>query len=456
MPFSKEFINILDEILEADERDRLLKALETDPQVSIRFNPLIPDARSLVLESLECNADDQVPWAENADYLDHRPQFTLDPLIHQGCYYVQEASSMFLEQAVRKCVAGPVKALDLCAAPGGKSTLLASLLPQGSLLVSNEIQRSRAQILAENMTKWGRTEVMVTCNSPKQIGQSSLMFDLIAVDAPCSGEGMFRKDEGAVADWSLQNVDMCAARQRRIIEDIWPALKPGGYMIYSTCTFNRHEDEDNVRWIIDTFGAEAIPVETDPEWSISGSLTDKDLPAYHFMQHRTRGEGFFICLLRKPQGAFREMPSKPVKTDPAVPAECRNWLTTEGGYEYYIKGDSIYALPAPLASDMNQVSKELYALIPGIEIAQRKGHDWVPAHALAMSASLNRNYFPEVEVTRQQALAYLHCDALHLEDAPRGIVLLTYKEIPLGFAKNLGNRANNMYPQEWRIRISVS
>ncbi len=454
MALPKEFINILGEILEADERDQLLKALETEPQVSIRFNPLIPDAESLALQSLECSADGRVPWAGNAVYLDHRPQFTLDPLIHMGCYYVQEASSMFLEQAVRKCVSGPVRALDLCAAPGGKSTLLASLLPEGSLLVSNEIQRGRAQILAENMTKWGRTGVMVTCNTPKQIGQSNLMFDLIAVDAPCSGEGMFRKDEGAVADWSPQNVEMCAARQRQIIEDIWPALKPGGYMIYSTCTFNRHEDEDNVRWIMEQFGAEAVKIETKPGWNIKGSLTQDNLPVYHFMQHLTRGEGFFLCLLRKPDGAFREAPQKPFKADSSVPAECRKWLND--GYEYFVKGDSIYALPAPLASDMNQVNKELYALIPGIEVAVRKGHDWVPAHALAMSDALNTEAFNKVEITRKQALEYLHCDALHLDDAPRGIVLLTYKGIPLGFAKNLGNRANNMYPQEWRIRISIS
>ena len=454
MALPKEFINILGEILEADERDRLLNALQTEPQVSIRFNPLIPDAESLALKSLECSADGRVPWAGNAVYLDHRPQFTLDPLIHMGCYYVQEASSMFLEQAVRKCVSGPVKALDLCAAPGGKSTLLASLLPEGSLLVSNEIQRGRAQILAENMTKWGRTGVMVTCNTPKQIGQSNLMFDLIAVDAPCSGEGMFRKDEGAVTDWSLQNVEMCALRQRQIIEDVWPALKPGGYLIYSTCTFNRHEDEDNVQWIIEQFGAEAIKIDTNPEWNIKASLTQDNLPVYHFMQHLTRGEGFFLCLLRKPDGAFRELPQKPFKADPTVPAECRKWLND--GYEYYVKGDSIYALPAPLASDMNQVSKELYALIPGIEVAVRKGHDWVPAHALAMSDVLNTEAFNKVDITRKQALEYLHCDALRLEDAPRGIVLLTYKGIPLGFAKNLGNRANNMYPQEWRIRISIS
>lgn len=454
MALPKEFINILGEILEADERDRLLNALQTEPQVSIRFNPLIPDAESLALKSLECSADGRVPWAGNAVYLDHRPQFTLDPLIHMGCYYVQEASSMFLEQAVRKCVSGPVKALDLCAAPGGKSTLLASLLPEGSLLVSNEIQRGRAQILAENMTKWGRTGVMVTCNTPKQIGQSNLMFDLIAVDAPCSGEGMFRKDEGAVTDWSLQNVEMCALRQRQIIEDVWPALKPGGYLIYSTCTFNRHEDEDNVQWIIEQFGAEAIKIDTNPEWNIKASLTQDNLPVYHFMQHLTRGEGFFLCLLRKPDGAFREIPQKPFKPDSTVPAECRKWLND--GYEYYVKGDSIYALPAPLASDMNQVSKELYALIPGIEVALRKGHDWVPAHALAMSDALNTEAFNKVDITRKQALEYLHCDALRLEDAPRGIVLLTYKGIPLGFAKNLGNRANNMYPQEWRIRISIS
>ena len=454
MPFPQEFINILSEILTDSERERLTDALQTHPEVSIRFNPTVADAQDMVMNSLGCKPSGKVPWAESAVYLDRRPQFTLDPLFHQGCYYVQEASSMFLEQAIKKCVSGPVKALDLCAAPGGKSTLLASLLPKGSLLICNEIQRSRAQILAENMIKWGRPGVMVTCNSPKQIGQSNLMFDLITVDAPCSGEGMFRKDEEAVADWSLKNVEMCATRQRQIIEDIWPALKPGGYIIYSTCTFNRHEDEDNVQWIIEQFGAEAIPLTVQPEWNITGSLTEKNLPVYHFMQHRTRGEGFFLCLLRKPQSAFREMNIRPFKSDPSIPVDCSNWL--KGDYEYFKKGDSIYALPIELAAQMNQASQELYPLVPGIETAILKGRDWVPAHALAMSSDLNRNAFCNVEINRQQALAYLHCDALHLDDAPRGIILLTYNNIPLGFAKNLGNRANNMYPQEWRIRIPIS
>ena len=453
MAFEQEFINILP----ASERDALLAALETEPEVSIRFNSKIDNAQSLVLESLGCKADGNVLWMDNAVYLDHRPQFTMDPLIHQGCYYVQEASSMFLAQAVSKCVSGPVRALDLCAAPGGKSTLLAQLLPEGSLLISNEIQRGRAQILAENMVKWGRPDVMVTCNAPKQIGESSLMFDLIAVDAPCSGEGMFRKDDGAVRDWSLLNVEMCAARQREIIDDIWPALKAGGYLIYSTCTFNRQEDEDNVRWIMDKYGAQAVDLNPDPQWNIAGSLTDDDIPVYHFMQHRTRGEGFFLCLLRKPEGASRSLKSRPFKADSSkVPAECKRWLKPEGGFEFFVKNDQAFALPCDLKDDMWQAGQELYALVPGIEVAVMKGRDWVPAHSLAMSYALNRSAFNTVEVTRQQALEYLHCDVLRLEDAPRGIVLLTYLDIPLGFAKNIGNRANNMYPQEWRIRNSIS
>lgn len=451
MAFQQEFINILP----AAERDALLAALETEPEVSIRFNSKAPDAENLVLESLECRADARVLWMDRAVYLDHRPQFTMDPLLHQGCYYVQEASSMFLAEALRKCVSGPVRALDLCAAPGGKSTLLAQLLPEGSLLVSNEIQRSRAQILAENMVKWGRPGVMVTCNSPKQIGESSLMFDVIAVDAPCSGEGMFRKDEGAVRDWSLKNVEMCALRQREIIEAVWPALKAGGYLIYSTCTFNRQEDEDNVRWIMDRFGAQAIDLNPDSKWNIAGSLTEDNLPVYHFMQHRTRGEGFFLCLLLKPEGGQVALKGRPFKADSSkIPAECKTWLAD--GYEFFIKNESVFALPSALKDDMWQVGQELYALVPGIEVAVMKGRDWVPAHALAMSTALNPDAFNRVEVTRQQALAYLHCDAVRLEDAPRGIVLLTYKNIPLGFAKNIGNRANNMYPQEWRIRNSIS
>ena len=457
MAIPQEFINMMAGLLEKKELDSLLTALETEPVVSIRFNSKVPGVENIVPQSLGCKLDAPVPWASNAWYLDHRPQFTIDPLLHQGCYYVQEASSMFLEQAVRQYVNGPVKALDLCAAPGGKSTLLASLLPQDSLLICNEIQRQRAQILAENMVKWGRPGVIVTCNTPAQIGTSGMMFDLIVVDAPCSGEGMFRKDEVAVKDWSTDNVEMCAARQRDIIENIWPALKPGGYMIYSTCTFNRHEDEDNVEWMMEQLGAVPVPVKTNPDWNITGSLTTSALSVYHFMQHKTRGEGFFMCLLQKPSDTFLPLKEKAFKTsDCNIPVACRQWLLPETGYEFFIRNDSVYALPAALADQMWQAGKELYALVPGIEVAVLKGRDWVPAHALAVNGALNRIAFNCVEVTRQQALEYLHCEAIRLDNAPRGIVLLTFNDIPLGFAKNLGNRANNMYPQEWRIRRSVN
>ena len=334
---------------------------------------------------------------------------------------------------------------------------LRELLSPKSLLISNEVMPQRANILTENMTKWGNANTIVTNNNPSDFQGLGAFFDVIVADVPCSGEGMFRKDEGAVRDWSLKNVEMCAARQREIIEDIWPALKPGGYLIYSTCTFNRMEDEDNVRWMMDKFGADAIDLNVDPKWNVAGSLTQDNLPVYHFMQHRTRGEGFFICLLRKPEGANACLKSRPFRSEGSkVPVECKSWLKPDGGYEFFIKNESVYALPSDLKDDMWQAGQDLYALVPGIEVAVMKGRDWVPAHGLAMSTALNRDAFNCVEVNRQQALAYLHCDAIRLEDAQRGIVLLTYKGIPLGFAKNIGNRANNLYPQEWRIRSSVS
>lgn len=454
MAIPDEFSTMMLQQLSKADVDELLSAIGTEPTVSIRCNPAASDSMNMAIESLGVKSDGIVPWASRACWLESRPQFTMDPLFHTGAYYVQEASSMFLEQAVRKICDRPMRVLDLCAAPGGKSTHLASLLPEGSLLVSNEIQRGRAQILAENMVKWGRPSCVVTCNTPKQIGDSGLKFDLIAVDAPCSGEGMFRKDEQAVADWSPANVKMCAERQRQILADIWPALNPGGYLIYSTCTFNRFEDEDNVSWIMDELGAEPVELDIQKEWNIVGCLTNDNLPVYHFMQHRTRGEGFFLALLRKTAGAARTMNKAFRPSQQPVPAQCRQWL--KGEFEFNTAKDSIIAYPKDMAGIMQQISQLLYPLSCGIEVATLKGRDYVPAHCLAMSNALNRESFPMVEVSRQQALEYLHCEAIQLQDAPKGIVLLTYRNRPLGFAKNLGNRANNMYPQQWRIRRDVN
>ena len=456
MELPSDFINMLSGLLPEGEAAELLEALrETPPPVSIRLNP-DKVGPGEVFDSLGCSTDGAVPWASDAFYLDRRPLFTLDPKLHQGVYYVQEASSMFMEQAVRSCVSGPVTFLDLCAAPGGKSTHIASLLPEGSILVANEIQRGRANILAENMVKWGRSDVMVTCNTPRRIGESGLMFDVIAVDAPCSGEGMFRKEPQAVADWSLATVDMCAARQRMILADIWPALKPGGFMIYSTCTFNLSEDEDNVRWLIGEFGAEPVPIQTEPSWNIYGALDGSDIPVNNFMPHRTRGEGFFIALLRKPGSWSPSGRSKSAKRAAEVRfPELERWVAGADGFRFFMERNSIYGLPAALADDMLEIGRLLYPLVRGMDVAVKKGHDLIPSHALAMSCALCADSFNRVEVSREQALSYLRCEAVQFENAPKGFLLLTFMGRPLGFVKNLGNRANNMYPREWRIRMSV-
>lgn len=455
MPIPHDFINIMTELL-GGESESLINAIKTQPETSIRLNPLYPNTQELVLASLGCSLDGIVPWANNACYLDQRPKFILDPLLHQGLYYVQDASSMFIEQAVRHCVKGPVRVLDLCAAPGGKSTHIAGTLPKGSLLVANEINRTRARILAENMIKWGHSGVMVTCNKPAEIGSSQLMFDLILVDAPCSGEGMFRKDEGAIKDWSLDNVRMCAQRQRDILEDIWPALKPGGFLIYSTCTFNTLENEDNICWLIERFGASPIPIDTMPEWNIKGALNGKNMPVYHFMQHRTRGEGLFICLLKKPGNLDNSNIEYIAKEYPLKsPQECRQWILNTDSYTFMERNDTLYAMPHTQSGFILKASQELYTLVTGVEVATLKGDNWIPCHSLAMSCDVNTNYFQKFDVSREQALAYLHCEALRLECLKRGIMLLTYMGFPLGFVKNVGSRANNMYPQEWRIRTNT-
>jgi len=450
-----DFISQMSGLMQSTEVQELCDSISGTPSVSIRLNSQVPGIEGLAGASLETELTDRVPWSTSGYYLQDRPSFTLDPLFHAGGYYVQEASSMFLEQAVRKCVSGPVNALDLCAAPGGKSTHLISLLPSGSVLTSNEIQRGRAQILAENMIKWGNPNVIVTNNSPAEIGKSGLVYDLIVVDAPCSGEGMFRKDQGAIDDWSLQNVSMCAERQKQILADIWPALKPGGHIIYSTCTFNTSEDEENVHWLIQTFGAVPVSIDTPPEWNITGSLDQTDIPVYHFMQHRTRGEGFFLALLQKPQADApgRARPMQP--RNDRIPENIRKWVTAPDGYIFQADKGDIHAYPVHAAPLMIQTRAFLRPLVTGIHVATTKGKDYVPAHPLAMSSAIDRSAFTEVEVTDMQALEYLHCQAIQLECSTRGIVLLTWKGIPLGFAKNLGNRANNMYPQEWRIRKDI-
>ena len=456
MNLPQSFVERTRQLLGDEQYPLFEQALGTEVPVSIRPN------------RMKCNlpvAGEPVPWAPSGVYLEKRPTFTFDPLFHAGCYYVQEASSMFVERVLREYVQEPVVMLDLCAAPGGKSTLCRSALPEGSLLVANEVMRNRSQILAENLMKWGHPEVVVTNNDPADFTDLTHLFDVILTDVPCSGEGMFRKDQVAVDEWSLENVDICWQRQRRILSDIWPALKPGGLLIYSTCTFNREEDEDNVAWIARELGADMLEVPVEEAWGITGNLIGDSFPVYRFLPHKVKGEGFFLAVLRKhagevetvePRAEKKKKGGKDVKGKApqlSVPKEAKDWLQIPGDYQLTINGTNVQAFPKLHETVYTLLQQYVKVIHAGITLGEMKGKDLIPHHSLAMSTALANDAFPKAEVTYEQAIAYLRKESLVLDaGVPRGYVLLTYQNIPLGFMKNIGNRANNLYPQEWRIR----
>ena len=464
-----DFVRQMSLLLGEAEVADLECALQEEPSTSIRLNPA-----KLVEPSNASPYINKVPWCNDGRYLSERPQFTFDPLLHAGCYYVQEASSMFVSQAIRQYVGTSAFVLDLCAAPGGKSTLLRSSLPEGSVLVCNEIMRNRAQILAENMIKWGYPDIMVTNNASEDFSECSNCFDLILADVPCSGEGMFRKDDEAISCWSLENVQMCAERQRHLINNIWPVLKPGGILIYSTCTYNAEEDERNVSWIMQEFGASVLPIKVPEGCDVMGNLIGGDYPVYHFMQHKVKGEGFFMAVIRKPDepgfrpfhlpnvSAFeKDKKKKKDKKQVSLPvkeilSEVQQWILNPDNYYWQVTEEGVRALPLSLASFYLWGQKNGFKILEaGVQVASLKGKEPIPTHALAMSTQLNTDAFVCHEVTYAQAISYLRKESVVLSsDVPKGYVLLTYRKIPIGFVKNLGNRANNLYPQEWRIRSS--
>ncbi len=436
----------------------LRDGLKEDAPTSIRLNPFKCDLKATEVSE----ADGIVPWCEGTGYyIKNRPNFTFDPLLHAGSYYVQEASSMFVNAAIKQYVSEPVMMLDLCAAPGGKSTAARAALPEGSLLFSNEPMRTRAQILAENIQKFGHEDVIVTNNYPRDYKKSKLSFDVILTDVPCSGEGMFRKDEGARSEWSTQNVDNCWHLQREIVSDIWKCLKPGGLLIYSTCTFNAHEDEDNVNWIINELGAELLPVNTKGEWHITNALTGDNKDMYRFIPGKSRGEGLFLAVLRKTDDEAFPEPKLGKKKDKEknkakMPVKIdKSWLINADDMTFSQAGDDIIAVPSRWSEIYKLATKSLNIISSGITLGTIKGKNIIPAQSLALSRCLNRKAFNEVEVNYEQAISYLRTEAITLPaDAPTGFTLLTYRNTPIGFVKNIGTRANNLYPQEWKIKSS--
>lgn len=429
------------------EWEAFLSALNNESPVSIRLNK----NKNIFINETIVN---KVPWCNEGFYLPQRPQFTFDPLFHAGCYYVQEASSMFVFQALKKYVTEDSKILDLCAAPGGKSTLIADFMTDNSLLVTNDVIKSRAFILSENITKWGHSNAIVTNNDPSSFIQLKHYFDVVLVDAPCSGEGMFRKDAGAIEEWSLDNVKLCVERQRRILSDVWNSLKPNGILIYSTCTYNVEENEDNVLWIKDKLGADILPLELEKEWGVSPSVKG-DIPVYRFFPHKTKGEGFFLAVLRKHDDNInpskRKKEKNKFKNKDILSKDYRDYINLSDSF-YYSKGENWYAMPNTFKEDISFIDSYLNVISSGIKIGETKGKDFIPAQSLALSNFINRMAFAEYELDWKNAISYLKREPLFLTDAPIGYILLTFKNTPIGFAKNIKNRANNLYPQEWRIR----
>ncbi len=457
-----DFVTYTRKLLGEGEYACLDAALQQEAPVSVRVN----GKKSLSIDSspICTEAHSQVDWCATGYYLNERPSFTFDPLFHAGCYYVQEASSMFLEQVLRTYVTKPVIMLDLCAAPGGKSTHASSLLPEGSLLVANEIIRNRSQVLAENLIKWGSPNVVVTHNEPADYKAFPSLFDVILTDVPCSGEGMFRKDAGAVEEWSSANVQTCWNRQRSILTDIWEALKPGGLLIYSTCTYNIYEDEANVAWMRQQWGAEVLQVPLNDEWNVTGNLAGEDFPVYRFLPHRTKGEGFFMAVLRKPESEYiaesseikrkvKGRESKRSAREEKFPESYKQCLLHPETYRWSTNDGKVMAFPLQYQELYDRLNRSLQVIHAGITVGKWKGKDFQPHHSLAMSTELNVTAFPKAAISYKQAVAYLRKETITLDsDVPRGYVLLTYRGVPLGFAKNVGNRANNLYPSEWRIR----
>lgn len=424
----------------AAESELLVDSLAAPSPTSIRLNPRKPFA----LEA------EPVPWCEHGRYLAHRPAFTLDPLLHAGAYYVQEASSMLIEQAVRAAGAHQrdLLALDLCAAPGGKTTHLLSVLTQGSFLIANEIDGKRRSILAENCWKHGAWNVAVAGSLPSDLHALPDRFDLILLDAPCSGEGLFRRDPFARQQWSRRLVEQCARTQADILPHAWHALAPGGHLIYSTCTWESAENERQVARLI-SMGAEPVMLNIDPAWGVE--RTERDGGAgYRCYPHRVRGEGFFLALLRKPGSPIARRPTGLVRATGNL-----SWVKAERPLDLAEQHDLLIARPAAWANELDRIAAAMRITMPGIPVAERKGAEWVPHAAAALSELLQTGAVTHVELSLAEAMAYLRGETIAAADA-HDTACAMYRGFGLGWLQGAGRRWNNRWPAAWRVRQTRS
>jgi 16S rRNA C967 or C1407 C5-methylase (RsmB/RsmF family)/NOL1/NOP2/fmu family ribosome biogenesis protein len=424
-------------------------ALASEPPVSIRIN----DQKKI---PLQFQSTSTIPWCVGGLYLSERPSFTLDPAFHSGAYYVQEASSMLLATAFKTLFPAsyPIRVLDLCAAPGGKSTLLASLLPEGSILVSNETVKNRIPVLKDNLLKWGRVNTWVTGYDPAVFAGMEGFFDLVVVDAPCSGEGLFRKDPESASHWSEEHVLHCAERQKRILAAAEKLISPGGALIYSTCTYNYPENEGNASWLENELKMQPVKMDSPAEWGITGTGL-----GYQCYPHRLKGEGFYISLFRKLTGKSAII--KPGRKNRKLGAlsrkqqqEIARWVKNPDELIFYIDNNgSVMSIPENIEEEFQGLTFGLPAGVWCFEAGQFKGDSFLPSHALAQSLMVGQ--VPYIDLSKEASLHFLKKENILLENAEKGWLLIRYNGLGLGWVKNLGNRVNNYLPKEWRIRMEI-
>ncbi len=435
--------------VESFDEQAFIAAHKQPAVTSVRLHPL--KGKSMFADN------DIIPWCATGRYLPQRPVFTTDPAYHAGAYYVQEASSMFLNYMFQQVV-GEQKALhvlDLCAAPGGKSTLIASVLDRDSLLVSNEVIKPRASVLEENMIRWGYSNTYVTNNDPRDFGRLPGFFDVIVADVPCSGSGLFRKDEKALDEWSVDNVALCSQRQQRILADVWPALKEDGIFIYATCSYSPQEDEQILDWIAGTFNIESIAVSPPEEWEVVTVCTAKNGVGYRFFPDKLRGEGFFIAAFRKKEAtASIRYPRFKSANDKILQAQASFLL--QPGDDCYLRAENYtIAINAAHEEALQILQKALYFRKAGVNLGSAAGKDWLPAHDIALSVDAAQD-LQRIEVNKEQALHYLKKEEMDVHPDGRGWYIVTYNGLGLGWIKWLGNRCNNYLPKNWRIRMEIT
>lgn len=443
------FITQMQTQLGKEAATSFLEALTTPPPVSIRFN-------SAKLSAWPDQTLDSIPWCTTGVYLPARPSFTLDPRFHGGAYYVQEASSMLVETAVRQTtdLSQPLAVLDLAAAPGGKSTLLAGLLTKNSLLLANEVIKTRYQVLYQNLVKWGKPNVIATHLDARDYAKLGGLFDVVLLDAPCSGEGLFRKDARASKEWSPEHVGHCAARQKRIIADVAPLLKPGGVFIYCTCTYNTQENEENVQWMEDQLDFELRPLNIPPDWGVVSGAK-----GYRCYPHLVQGEGFFISVLQKPAGKVNKVkPSTSVYWKPAGKksiSAAKDWLESPEEYLYFENPNGVLtALPLAAEEWVLPIAGALRHWDPILNLGELKNQDFIPAPNLALSTEVSVS-IPSIAVDEKTALQFLKKEPLSSADFAMGWNLIQYEDINLGWVKALKGRVNNYFPKEWRIMMDI-